>query len=93
MNEPSASIHPDYVPYVVQTKDGRVLAGIVRAEGGDAIRVVDTTAKATVVKKAEIEELKPSATSIMPVGLLGAIGEEGVRDLIAFLTTPPPSKR
>ena len=93
INEPSAPIHPDYVPYTVLTKDGRVLAGIVRAEGGDAIRVVDTEGKSSVVKKAEIEELKPSATSIMPVGLLGTIGEEGVRDLIAFLTASPPAKR
>ncbi len=88
LNEPSAVIHPDYVPYTVLTKDGRVLAGIVRAEGGDAIKVTNTEAKSTVIAKADIEELKPSATSIMPVGLLGALGEEGVRDLVAFLTTP-----
>jgi putative heme-binding domain-containing protein len=93
LNEPSAVIHPDYVPYTVLTKDGRVLAGIVRAEGGDAIKVTNTEAKSTVIAKADIEELKPSATSIMPVGLLGALGEEGVRDLVAFLTTPPPPKR
>lgn len=92
INEPSVVIHPDYVPYVVQAKDGRVLAGIVRAEGADAIRVVDTEARAHVLKKDEIEELKPSATSIMPVGLLGALGEEGVRDLLAFLTSPAAAK-
>lgn len=92
IGEPSAEIHPDYVPYTVLTKDGRVLAGIVRAEEGDAIRVVNTEGKTFSVKKSEIDELKPSATSIMPVGLPGAIGEEGVRDLIAFLTTPPPAK-
>jgi putative heme-binding domain-containing protein len=86
INEPSAVIHPDYVPYTVLTKDGRVLAGIVRAEGADAIKVVDTEAKATVIPKLDIEELKPSATSIMPVGLLGAVGEAGVKDLLAFLT-------
>ncbi len=88
--EPSASIHPDYVTYIVQTKDGRALAGIVRAEGADAIRVTDTEAKSTVIPRSAIEELKPSATSIMPVGLLGAVGEEGIRDLLAFLTNPPP---
>jgi putative heme-binding domain-containing protein len=87
LTEPSAMIHPDYVPYTVLLKDGRVLSGIVRAEGADSIKVVDTEAKATVVAKSEIEELRPSATSIMPVGLTGAIGEAGVRDLIAFLTS------
>ena len=43
--EPSARIHPDYVPYTVALKDGRVLVGTVRAEGADAIRVADTEAK------------------------------------------------
>jgi putative heme-binding domain-containing protein len=81
------------VPYTVLTRDGRVLAGIVRAEGADAIKVTNTEGKSEIVAKAAIEELKPSATSIMPVGLLGAVGEEGVRDLLAFLTAPPPDKK
>jgi putative heme-binding domain-containing protein len=92
VSEPSAAIHPDYVPYTVLTKDGRVLVGIVRAEGADSIRVVDTEAKVTNIAKTDIEELKPSATSIMPVGLLGTVGEAAVRDMIAYLTTPPPAK-
>jgi putative heme-binding domain-containing protein len=84
--EPSATIHPDYVPYTVLTKDGRVLVGIIRAEGANAIKVIDTDAKTTIIAKAEIEELKPSAASIMPVGLVGAVGESGMKDLLAFLT-------
>lgn len=88
--EPSALIRPDYVPYTVALKDGRVVVGIVRAEGAEAIRVTDTEAKVTLVRRAEIEELRPSATSIMPVGLAGAIGEAGMRDLLAFLTSPSP---
>ncbi len=89
--EPSAMIHPEYISYTVAMKDGRVAVGVVRAEGADAIRVSDTEAKATVVPRSQIEELRPSATSIMPVGLVGVIGEAGMRDLIAFLTTPPAS--
>jgi putative heme-binding domain-containing protein len=88
--EPSAAIRPDYVPFTVALKDGRVVVGIVRAEGADAIRVTDTDAKATLIPRTEIEELRPSATSIMPVGLVGAIGEDKLRDLLAFLTAPPP---
>jgi putative heme-binding domain-containing protein len=84
--EPSAVINPDYVPYTIALKNGQVLAGIVRAEGADRIRVSDTEAKSTVVPRAEIEELRPSATSIMPVGLVGAIGEANMRDLLAFLS-------
>lgn len=89
ISEPSATINPDYVPYTVALKDGRVLAGIVRAEGETQLRVTDTNAQSTIVERGEIEELRPSATSIMPVGLAGAIGEAKLRDLVKFLTTPP----
>jgi putative heme-binding domain-containing protein len=83
--DPSATIDPSYLPYTVALKNGQVAAGLVRAEGGNAIRVLDVNAKATIVPRAQIEELRSSSTSIMPVGLAGGLGEDKVRDLIAFL--------
>jgi putative heme-binding domain-containing protein len=84
--EPSATIHPDYVPYTVSLKDGRVLAGLVRAEGAELLRIVDPNAQETRVARSEVEQIRPTATSIMPVGLVGVIGEQGFRDLLAYLT-------
>ena len=86
---PSASIEPDYLTYSVATKNGQVVLGIVRAEGADAIRVLDTNAHATIVPRQEIEQIRPSANSIMPVGLTGALGASAVRDLVALLTSDP----
>ncbi len=83
--EPSARIDPEYRTYTVALKDGQVAVGIVRAEGFDKIRVMDINGKATEVPKSEIEEMTASATSTMPVGLAGALGEAKMRDLIAFL--------
>ncbi len=88
--DPSATIRPDYLAFTVATKDGRVVVGTVRAEGADAIRVTDTDAKTTIIRRDEIDQFQPSPASIMPVGLVGVIGEEKTRDLLAFLTTPPP---
>ena len=84
--EPSAVIDPEYLPYTIALKDGRVAAGVVRAEGADAIRVHDVNGRATVIPRSEIEELRPGSTSIMPAGLAGALGEARMRDLFAFLT-------
>ena len=85
---PSAAIEPDYTSYTVATQAGQVVAGVVRAEGPDAIQVVDTNAHATTIRRDEIRELRPSATSIMPPGLASALGDAAVRDLIAYLTSP-----
>ena len=91
--EPSASIHPEYVSHTVALKDGRVAMGVVRAEGEGALKVSDIDAKQTVIPRADVEEIRPSASSIMPVGLLGAIGEERTRDLLAYLTAPKAPAR
>ena len=86
---PSAAIEPDFASFSVATKNGQVVVGVVRAEGADAIRVTDTNAHATTIPRQEIDQIRPSANSIMPVGLTGALGDAAVRDLIAFLTTDP----
>lgn len=87
---PSAVIAPDYTTYTVATRDGQVLSGVVRADGPDQIRVVDTNAKATTARRDHIQEIRPSATSIMPPGLAAALGDGALRDLIAYLTSPAP---
>ena len=61
--------------------------GIVRAEGAEALKVGENDGKQTIIPRADIDEIRPSASSIMPVGLLGAIGEERTRDLLAYLTS------
>ena len=85
---PSATIEPAYTSYTIATRAGQVLAGVVRAEGPDAIKVTDTNAHETIIRRDQIQEIRPSATSIMPPGLVAALGEAAVRDLIAFLTAP-----
>jgi putative heme-binding domain-containing protein len=66
--DPSAVINPDYVPFTVELKNGRFLAGIPRADKDGAVRLFDTDAKETVVRQADIERLEPSPVSIMPKG-------------------------
>jgi putative heme-binding domain-containing protein len=83
--DPSAVIKPEYTPFTVALKGGQVAVGVVRAEGADAIRVLDANGKPTLIPRTSIEELRASATSIMPVGLAGALGEAKMRDLVTFL--------
>jgi len=90
---PSAAIEPDYMTYTISTKNGQVVAGIVRAEDAGSIRVTDTLAHSILVARSQIQEIRPSATSIMPAGLAAALGDAAVRDLIAFLSSDPQPER
>lgn len=82
---PSLIIAPAYLPYTVAMRDGRVLVGVVRAEGLDRLRVVGADAEEVDLSRSEIEEIQPVSTSIMPVGLAGALGQQDLRDLLAYL--------
>ncbi len=83
--EPSVRIAPEYRTYTVSRKDGQVAVGVLRTENFEAVKVLDINGQATVIPRAEIDQMQPSDTSTMPVGLAGAIGEAGMRDLIAYL--------
>jgi putative heme-binding domain-containing protein len=85
---PSAEIAPDYMTYTIASKEGRVMAGLVRAQGAETIQVTDTSAKTTTIARAEIDQIRPSGVSIMPVGLAATLGPSNLRDLIAFLCKP-----
>jgi len=87
IQSPSAAIAPEYLPYTVSTVDGRVVVGVVRADGAATIRIVDADAEETVLERSAIEAIRPVTTSIMPVGLAGAIGDADLADLLAFLET------
>src|SRR5690606_3042149 len=88
LREPSATINPDYIAHAIALADGRVLQGTIRTEG-DRMIVGDAQGAETAVDRAEVEEVSPSATSIMPEGLDEALGPEALRDLLTFLLTEP----
>ncbi len=89
--DPSAAINPDYVLYTLVLRDGRALAGLVRSEGADTVRVADVNANETVVRRADIAELHPESASIMPADLTKVVGETGIKDLLVFLLAEPPA--
>ena len=86
---PSFAINPDHLAYIVALKSGRTLTGVVRTENG-VVNIGDNRGAVTAVPKDDIEEMQPSATSIMPEGIPKLLGPERFRDLLTFLLTPAP---
>src|SRR5262249_37119914 len=85
--DPSALVYGDYQVTTVETKDGRVLNGIVKREDDKAI-TLQTQKQAIVLPKDEIEHRVKSPLSLMPEGLLANLKDEEVRDLIGYLASP-----
>jgi putative membrane-bound dehydrogenase-like protein len=85
--DPSAMVRKEYQVTLLETRDGRLLTGIIKSENDRAL-TVQTQNEIVVVPKNEIEARKPSSVSMMPEGLFGKLSKEEVRDLIAYLASP-----
>jgi putative heme-binding domain-containing protein len=87
IRDPGFAINPDYITYLLALSDGRVLQGPLRTQG-EQLLVGDTEGHVTAVARADVDEIRPSPASAMPVGLADAIGAEALRDLLCFLLAP-----
>ncbi len=82
---PSATFAQGFDPFVVATSDGRILNGVIAQRDGNSI-VLRTTDRAEIhLRPEEVDEIRPSPTSIMPQGLDTTLSRDELRDLLAFL--------
>lgn len=89
IEHPSFAINPDYLSYNVVLNDGRVFSGVVQS-AGDSVSIGDSKGGTTVLKRNDIDEMRPLPVSTMPEKLPEQIGVDGMRDLLTFLLTAPP---
>ena len=82
---PSLEIREGFGAYVAKLKDGRILTGIMDAQGGGSISLKDLAGNRTTVKQDDIEKLEASPTSTMPEGLLAGLSDAELKDFFAYL--------
>ena len=84
---PSRAIREGYQATTVATADGRVLSGLVRSESVDSLTMRDAEGRDHEIRKADIEERKSGAGSLMPEGMQVGLSPQGFADLIAYLVS------
>ena len=85
MLDPNRAVEDRYVYYTASTHDGRALARMVTGEAGSSLTLVGLDGVEQTILRSEIRSLASSGRSLMPEGLEGAIDEQAMSDLIAFL--------
>ncbi|HRE79576.1 MAG TPA: c-type cytochrome [Opitutaceae bacterium] len=83
--DPNAIIGRDYQLAVIETNDGRSLAGIAK-ETPETVTVVNM-AESVVLARSAIKKMEHLEVSLMPPGLFQGVSEDDVADLIAYLAT------
>jgi putative membrane-bound dehydrogenase-like protein len=84
---PDKAIADQYVQWIVETKQGVVLQGLLVEETADHLILRDALAKDTKIAAKDVEERKKSPKSIMPSDLLAYMTEDDVVDIVEYLAT------
>jgi putative membrane-bound dehydrogenase-like protein len=82
---PNQAIDSNYINYVVTTKSGRSLSGIIAAETASSVTLRRADNQTDVVLRQDIEDMQSTGVSLMPEGLEKNIPVEAMADLLAFL--------
>ena len=91
--DPSAFIRPEFVSFVVETKDGRVLTGLIVESTPTTVTLLDAKNERTKIGKDAIAEMAPSPLSLMPEKLLDPLDDQEIRDLFSYLRSNQASGR
>ena len=84
--DPNAVVGEQFQLNVITKNDGTVLSGVVAQETDSAL-TVQTITEAVIVPKGDIKSRQKLAQSLMPPGLLEALPERKVIELLKFLTS------
>ena len=82
--DPNAEIPNDYRTTILHTNDKRILVGVIRRSEGQSVTIA-TPAEVVTVAKRDVSAIDPQDFSMMPEGLVLALREDELRDLVAYL--------
>ncbi|MDW8221431.1 MAG: c-type cytochrome [Gemmatales bacterium] len=87
--DPNRVVGQPYFTYLILTKDGKVITGLLAAEDAQTITVRRENNVLETVQKTNIEDMKIETRSLMPENLDQNITEQEFRDLVSYLLASP----
>ncbi len=84
---PSAAIEHSFHGETITTKEGQTIIGYIVSETDSELTLKVAGGASMTVKKSSITKKDEMKDSLMPPGLAGAIGAQGLADLVAWLQT------
>ncbi|MCC7420883.1 MAG: PQQ-dependent sugar dehydrogenase [Planctomycetaceae bacterium] len=83
--EPSRTIAPKFVAWMVETTSGQVQTGLLEKQTAEEVVLKTVENKSLRFRTPEIETIVPQARSLMPELLLRDLKPQEIADLVAFL--------
>jgi len=90
--DPSAHIRPEFRAWILETRDGRVITGLVAEETPVAVTLLDAKGEKQTIGRDRIESFQPSPKSLMPEKILDGLSDQEIIDFFAYLRLKDPPR-
>jgi putative membrane-bound dehydrogenase-like protein len=85
--DPSKGMAPEYVPYVVETDEGKVFAGFLHEESAERVVLKTIENQLVSIPRDKIEEMVKQTKSLMPELILKNVTAQDAADLLDFMAS------
>ena len=85
--DPNREVRPEYVSYVVETRDEASFIGIISSETGNAVTLRQAYGKEDVIQRSNIRKMQSQGQSLMPEGLEAGLTPQDLADLLTYIET------
>jgi len=87
--DPNREVRPDYISYVVETKDDESYIGLVANETATTVTIRQAYGKENVISRSDIKKMQSQGQSLMPEGLEAGLKPQDLADLLDYIETAP----
>jgi putative heme-binding domain-containing protein len=87
--DPSGALEPRFASYIVEAKDGRTFAALIKAETATSLTLSQPGGIVATLLRKDVRAVQTSKTSLMPEGLEETISPQEIADLLAWLRAAP----
>lgn len=87
--DPNREVRPDYIAYVVETKDGDSFIGIVVNETATTVTIRQAYGKENAINRSNIQKMQSQGQSLMPEGLEAGLKPQDLANLMEYIEKAP----
>ncbi|MBI3417952.1 MAG: c-type cytochrome [Verrucomicrobia bacterium] len=85
--DPNREVAPQYVNYVVETKTGETVLGLIGSESASSLTLRRANGEESSVLRSNVERIQSVGLSVMPEGLEVGLSAQDMADLLEFIAT------
>jgi putative heme-binding domain-containing protein len=85
--DPNREVPANYLTYLVETKSGESLLGILARENNASVTLRQAFGKEDTVPRSSISSMKNQGQSLMPEGLEAGLDQQAMANLLEFIET------